>query len=422
MTSVRDYGAKGDGASDDTAAFAACLAENAVADVPQGVFKLTALDVPAGRAIRGLGAGLSTLLTASGMPAGSRMLRVRNVRDVRIESLDIDGNGNAQPASEQAKSIYVENARDVRLYDLRIHDSMGDCVSVYGTEAAAAGGGVLIDRFEAWNQGRAAIVVHGTAPTEVAIRDATVSRGTPVLNSPSVVGLIDIEPSNPGIARGISIERVNVIDGALTVAITSDAVIPSRLQGLTMRSVKVQARAGNVGVSLSRVYGAVIDDVEVVGEASVPFTVRDSGPGIVGEMGRIVVTRVRCHGVWTTDGITCWTNGKPPPGGVLFADCEVSGVAKNPNAGRSFFVGDGLADVSLFGCKVEGGAQGFGLTGVSRALLVGCESRGASLRAYRFRGGAPYRPMTVNAYECHGDAPLMDVSGDVAGNWQGITT
>lgn len=55
VKTVRDYGAKGDGVTDDTAAFTACLAENTVCVVPEGRYRITGNIDISGKTMMGIG-------------------------------------------------------------------------------------------------------------------------------------------------------------------------------------------------------------------------------------------------------------------------------------------------------------------------------------------------------------------------------
>lgn len=88
--SVRDFGEVGDGVADDTAVFALALATSAKrVYVPEGVYVLEGLTIPAGKTLFGpgtlkwKGAAAAPMLTLAGADTG-------------VEGLTLDGNGPAQ--------------------------------------------------------------------------------------------------------------------------------------------------------------------------------------------------------------------------------------------------------------------------------------------------------------------------------------
>ncbi|HEX5590135.1 MAG TPA: glycosyl hydrolase family 28-related protein, partial [Candidatus Limnocylindrales bacterium] len=95
---VRDYGAKGDGASNDTAAFNAALqaslTRGKVVYVPNGTYALTRLIMPAGVTLRGQDRGATVLKRYGvGAHAAGGFIHIENVADVGLENLTLRGTG-----------------------------------------------------------------------------------------------------------------------------------------------------------------------------------------------------------------------------------------------------------------------------------------------------------------------------------------
>lgn len=131
--SVTAYGAKGDGTTDDSAAFRTALAQGAPVYVPAGTYRLSqdganawALDLPAGTRLNGPG----KLISAPGTATSVRVLRIAS-SDVHIDGLTIDGNRAAQSVDEQRHGITVTNgATGIRLTNLTLPNHTGDGVLV----------------------------------------------------------------------------------------------------------------------------------------------------------------------------------------------------------------------------------------------------------------------------------------------------
>lgn len=96
--SVKDFGAVGDGVTDDTAAFVAAAATGALVEVPPGQFILSNSAFPSVFRIRGAGMG-RTSLRWKAASAESNMIALYGVVDVHIEGLTIDGNRQNQTDS-----------------------------------------------------------------------------------------------------------------------------------------------------------------------------------------------------------------------------------------------------------------------------------------------------------------------------------
>jgi hypothetical protein len=126
---IRDFGAKGDGDTDDSAAIRSALARGGAVDVPEGTFLVSkdpagayAIDVPGGARISGVG----TIRLADGQAQSVRVLRLAE-DDVSIDGVTLDGNTAGQSVVENLQRHGIFSAaKQVRLTDVRITGCAGD--------------------------------------------------------------------------------------------------------------------------------------------------------------------------------------------------------------------------------------------------------------------------------------------------------
>ena len=88
IKTVFDYGAKGDGVTDDTAAFTASLSEQGVCIVPKGTFAVTSIHVSGAQSIIGVGPGNSIL---KAIESGSSAIYGSGVDEAVFAHFAIDG-------------------------------------------------------------------------------------------------------------------------------------------------------------------------------------------------------------------------------------------------------------------------------------------------------------------------------------------
>ncbi len=140
--SVKDFGAVGDGVTDDTAAFAAAFAaaKNVYAPAPTVSYRLSSVTIPANREL--LTDGFATVLhQTSGTAVGTRMLVIGG-SNVRIGSMTVKGN-IATDTDEQNHSVYIQanattgSINNIHVADIRGEDIRGDVV-YFGQATGAA--------------------------------------------------------------------------------------------------------------------------------------------------------------------------------------------------------------------------------------------------------------------------------------------
>ena len=134
VADVRNFGAKGDGRTDDSGAFQAALEAAAVIAVPAGTFLVRQVAVPGGKTI--LTEGANTVLRQKpGLPSGTPVLKIAG-SNVEIGSLKIVGN-IASDTGEWMHAIAIHPDRstgtisDIRIGDVIGENIRGDVVEIY---------------------------------------------------------------------------------------------------------------------------------------------------------------------------------------------------------------------------------------------------------------------------------------------------
>lgn len=133
MINVRDFGAYGDGITDNTIALRAAF--NSVPDVggivyvPAGVYVVSGiLSLKAKTYLKGAGAGTIFKRSNSG---GDIIFFSETVNDVTIDSISVDINGPVAPEGQAAPKIFStgvafrNQCSNIRIRDVRIYDSTG---------------------------------------------------------------------------------------------------------------------------------------------------------------------------------------------------------------------------------------------------------------------------------------------------------
>lgn len=148
---VRDYGARGDGVANDTAAFqaaqTAALTRGKVIYVPNGTYAISRFVAAAGITLRGQDRAQTVLARYGlGAHAAGGFIHIENAAGVTIENLTIRGTGKrlTSTATGQGDDILINviNSSSVRARNLTLSNAQGCGIQ---TEGSGTFGGVFED-------------------------------------------------------------------------------------------------------------------------------------------------------------------------------------------------------------------------------------------------------------------------------------
>lgn len=168
---VKAYGAKGDGSTDDTAAFSAAIAEGGITFLPSGEYVVSGLTLTGGTHLRGVGAGHYGTTTAS---TTRSIIKLANSSDTdvitipegapygTIRDIEIDGNGASQSSGI---GINVPDALTAgefgwSIEDVQVYDTFGIGIYLGSNRQNAFLKNVIVD-----NSGQHGVQVNGSDMT-----------------------------------------------------------------------------------------------------------------------------------------------------------------------------------------------------------------------------------------------------------------
>lgn len=247
---VRDFGAKGDGTTDDTAAIQAALDAASTRGIsavlfPTGTYKVSAttadnnffaaLTVHSGQRLLFDAATLQ--LTANGYDFYA-VLNIHNVNNITVEGgLTIIGDRESHTATtgESGHGIRIVNSHNVHVSDVDIRYTWGDgvCVGGNGTMAEISQN-VTLERIRTYKCSRNGLSI--IEADGVVVRDCDFTytdRTAPQYG-------IDVEP-NLGTATNITIENVRMLNNGIGgfALYTTKATLPGVL---TLRNIETDAK------------------------------------------------------------------------------------------------------------------------------------------------------------------------------------
>ena len=170
---VSDFGARGDGSTDDTAAIQAALDRAATLGasvfLPPGSFRVSrtgsnyALRLPSGVTLHG-GGDASMLRLADGQGAGIRVVSAKDAENVGLQNLAIDGNDARQGGWDpQNHAVFFSAVRNAHIRRVTIRNVAGDGIYFHDRT-----GGIIEDsRFYAGPDPRIGINLSGAVDAVV---------------------------------------------------------------------------------------------------------------------------------------------------------------------------------------------------------------------------------------------------------------
>lgn len=404
--SIHDYGALGDGVTDDRSAIQTALAAAAPGSfvyAPNGLYLVGkgagswCLTIPSGVTMRGESRDGVVLLQAPGIPGGVRILDVESP-GVTISDLTLDGNKGAQTVDEHRAGVFALNAPGLVIRNVVARNFTGDGLYLYNGED-----GAVVDRVLVTGNDRNGITLGGTM-TGVSITNSTfVASHAQQIDSEAPAGHQD----NVTIT-GCTIDGGGVsTDYALTVSGSST----------TMRSKNwlVQGNTINGGVLVVWAEGA-----RIVGNHGVNPTAlssvrvyRTSEDTTIS--GNDLTATSATVGVISVSG----TGGGPPRHTRIIGN-TLRSRATTPSVGVSVqgAASVEIADNTIIGAGVAGGSLGIYLRATLTDPLIAWDS--AVVARNRISGWGA----TALSVWGNGAAPLgrLHIFDNIFDDWTGTTT
>lgn len=241
--SIIDYGAVGDGVTDDRAAIQAALDANAggVVEVPAGVFAVGqgagfwCVRVPAGTTLTGVGTLLQLPVSAS-----VRLLQVE-AAGVTIEGIALDGNKAAQTVDEHRSGVFATGAIGLVLRGVTARNFTGDGFYVYQHSD-----GVVVDGCVAEANARNGLTLGG------------LTTGTTITGSRFAGNGAEQLDSEPGV--GWTVNDVEITGCTLDVLGSNDYALTVSGSSSTARSARWSVHGNTINGGINVVWA---DDVDI---------------------------------------------------------------------------------------------------------------------------------------------------------------
>ena len=132
---VTDYGAKGDGTTDDTASIQEALDSSDIVLFPKGTYIVSQLNINTNNHLIGEGAE-TVIKQLADTPQYRHAICINNVENVVIEKMCVDGNADNN-ATDFKHSIYILTSENVAVKDCTIINSSGEGIVVGTTDYLA---------------------------------------------------------------------------------------------------------------------------------------------------------------------------------------------------------------------------------------------------------------------------------------------
>ena len=224
MVNVMDFGATGDGVTDDRLAIQAALTVGAGGEVdfPIGSYAVSVgglgwdLNVPAGTLLRGESRTGSVLMQRGGQPSSTRLLYLGGA-GITLQNLTLDGNKANQTTDEHRSGVFAIGASGLVLRGVTARNFTGD-----GFYFSFASNGIMLDDLLGENNERNGITFGGG--TSGAILSRSQFRG-------NKVQAFDSEPGS-----GYTVDGVSIIGCTLDVGVGNGSAISAAGSGAGWRS------------------------------------------------------------------------------------------------------------------------------------------------------------------------------------------
>ena len=150
--SIKWYGARGDGATDDTAAVQAALNAGVDLHAPPGTYMVGTLNVPSGTVLTGAGRGATVFRRINNAPNDGLFSLASNANDVELTSFTLDGNRannthgflltGTNCANLFVRDVMFQNDAKTAAYFVTLNPSGGNQTALLsGCEVNACGAG-----------------------------------------------------------------------------------------------------------------------------------------------------------------------------------------------------------------------------------------------------------------------------------------
>ncbi len=226
MVNVRDFGAVGDGVTDDRVAIQAALAAGIGGEVyfPNGTYAVSAgglgwdLNVPAATKLRGESRTSAILMQLPGQPASTRLLYAGQP-GISVCNMTLDGNRANQTVDEHRAGVFAINAPGLVLRGVTARNFTGD-----GFYLSFGANEIVVDDCLATDNDRNGITFGGG------------SSGALLTRSSFVANKVQQFDSEPG--AGFTVDGVTIVGCTFTVSTGNESAISAAGSGAAWRSAR----------------------------------------------------------------------------------------------------------------------------------------------------------------------------------------
>lgn len=325
VVSVKDYGATGDGVTDDTAYIQGALNVAKYIFIPTGTYLVSSLMVLDETFL--FGAGASAILKQNVVSQGTPMFSITSVDSVVFRDFVMDGNGDAQPAGNTIHGIKIVDGTGILIEDVNLISFNGDQINISSTTDAVESGTIKISQVTGFNLGRHGINVQGFGVSNLQISDTNIAVGTYVTSS-TVNGIpynIELTDTSP-IPTVISINLINNIAQGAGIA------LKTYFNGCNLLGNTVYASSASTEslIDISDCKNIIVSNNILVGDtttANKGIKIIDTGLGGSSDITNIIITNNTIHDV-VDAGIyfTGTGSGDPSKGRVIIGNNTITNI------------------------------------------------------------------------------------------------